>query len=152
MISFYETKIASAPRSYNIYPYRLLVDGQEVLVGDETGLLSQDLTLTKKITIGSQYRVFNIEYTTTDYMLYDKEKIVYKLEGFSDIWNRTRDNNTITYTNLPAGKYTLIIKALRNADDEIPECRLEIEILPPFYKTIWAYIIYIVLIASIAYF
>lgn len=152
MISFYETNIVSVPRSYNIYPYRLLVDGHEVQVGDETGLLSQDLTITKKITIGSQYRVFSIEYTATDYMLYDKEKIIYKLEGFSDTWNSTRNKNTITYTNLPAGKYTLIIKALRDTENPVPECRLEIEILPPFYKTIWAYIIYVVLVVGITYF
>ena len=152
MISFFETDITAPSRSYSIYPYRLLVDGFEVSVGDKTKLLSQDLTVTSKITLDSQYRVFSIEYTTTDYLPYDKEDIIYKLEGFSDLWNHTRGKNTITYTNLPAGEYTLIIKPVHNKDNLVSEYQLKIEILPPFYKTVWAYLTYILLVICIAYF
>lgn len=152
MISFFEKDIVAPVRSYNIYPYRLLVDGSEVSVGDETGLLSRDLTTTSKIILGSQYRVFNIEYTTTDYLPYDKDEIVYKLEGFSDAWNSTRGKNTITYTNLPAGEYTLIIKPLHDKDNLVSECRLNIEILPPFYRTVWAYLFYVLLVVCIVYY
>lgn len=145
MISFCETDLNAVPDYYRIYPYRLYVDGQEVHVGDKTGILSQDLTSTSKVTLKSKYQSFNIEYASTNYSLYNKEELAYKLEGFSKDWTKIDENNSISFTNIPPGEYTLIIKALRKTDSLTPSCKLQIEILPPFYNTIWAYIIYILL-------
>lgn len=145
IISFCETDLNAIPASYNIYPYRLYVDGQEVHIGDGTKILSQDLTSTKKITLNSKYQSFNIEYASTNYLLYNREEFVYKLEGFSKNWHKIDENNSISFTNIPPGEYILTIKALRKSDSLSPSCKLQIEVLPPFYNTMWAYFIYIVL-------
>ena len=95
--------------------------------------------------------IFNIEYTTTDYIPFNKNKIVYRLEGFSDTWN-VLEQNTITYTNLAPGNYTLIVKAENVNEKLVPPSRLQIEILPPFYRTIWAYLAYIISIIILTYY
>ena len=137
MISFQEKDLEQAPRSYRILPYRLTVNGENIQTGDQSGILHRNITYTPKITLKSIQNIFNIEYTTTDYIPFNKNKIVYRLEGFSDTWN-VLEQNTITYTNLAPGNYTLIVKAENVNEKLVPPSRLQIEILPPFYRTIWA--------------
>ncbi len=152
MIAFYEKDIHNTLRSYNIFPYRLIVNGEEITVGDKSGILTQDFTSTPKITLKADQNVFSIEYALTDYVPFNKDEIVYRLEGFSDNWTNTRGQHTITYTNLSPGQYTLVIKAQSSIERQVPVCKLQIEILPPVYKTVWAYLIYIISAGAIAYY
>lgn len=46
---------------------------------------------------------------TSNYVAANKNEIIYKLEGFSEDWNSTRGQPIITYTNLNAGTYNLLI-------------------------------------------
>ena len=76
-------------------------------------------------------------------------KFAYKLEGFNSDWLTTHDHK-VTYTNLSSGNYTLKVKAINSdgySGDE--EANLRIVILPPFWQTTWAYIIYILLLVSV---
>lgn len=149
MISFFEKDVHPRPYDYRIYPAKLLVNGKAVSVGDESGILKEDFATTRRITLGPSCRTFSVEYTTTDFLPYNKEKIVYRLKGFSEEWT-SGQNKLITFSNLNPGTYTLQIKS----DSELPresslECHLEIEILPPFYKTVWAYLFYFLSAAAI---
>ena len=117
-------------------------------LGDKDSILTRDITYTPKITLKPNQNIFSIEYTTTDYIPFNKDKIIYRLEGFSNTWN-SLEQNVITYTNLNPGKYTLVVKARNINESLVPPSRLQIEILPPFYHTIWAYLLYFICIAGI---
>lgn len=148
IISFFEKELEESPRSYRIYPFRLIVNGKDINVGDKDSILTRDITYTPKITLKPNQNIFSIEYTTTDYIPFNKDKIIYRLEGFSNTWN-SLEQNVITYTNLNPGKYTLVVKARNINESLVPPSRLQIEILPPFYHTIWAYLLYFICIAGI---
>ena len=91
--------------------------------------------------------MFSIEYTTSNYIPANRDKILYCLEGFSNEWNSVqRGQNFITYTNLNPGTYTFIVKTQR---EDIKAVRLKIHILPPWYETWWAYLIYVVFTGSL---
>lgn len=109
-ISFYEEDLEQTPRSYNILPSRLTINGKAVSVADESGVLEQDISFTKSITLKAGQDIFSIEYAITDYLPFNKDDIVYQLEGFSNTWNKL-EQNTITYSNLSPGKYTLVVRA-----------------------------------------
>ena len=150
MISFWEKKLHFTPKSYSIILSRLLVNGKEVLPGDETGILKQSICHTPKISLKSDQSMFSLEYATSNFIPANRDEIVYRLEGFSDEWNHTyRQQTLITYTNLNPGKYTLIIKSQR---DGIEEARLQILVLPSWYETWWAYLIYTVITISLFWF
>ena len=151
LISFFEKELEEAPRSYRIYPFKLTVNGEEISVGGPDSILTSDITYTPKIVLNSSQNIFNIEYTTTDYIPFNKDKIIYRLEGFSNTWN-TLEQNVITYTNLNPGHYTLVVKAKDVDGKLVPPSRLQIEILPPFYRTAWAYLAYILCAAGLAYY
>lgn len=147
MISFHERALYFTPKSYNILLSRLIVNGKEVTPDDETGILQHSLSYTPEITLQADQNMFSIEYTTSNYIPANRDKILYRLEGFSNEWNSVqRGQNIITYTNLNSGTYTLVVKTQREG---IKAIQLKIHILPPWYKTWWAYLIYVALTGSL---
>ncbi len=144
MISFYEKDLDIPLKPYNIIPVRLWVNGNEVGINDETGILKSSLYDASSITLKSNHSVLSIEFAMTNYIAANKNELIYKLEGFSDEWAQTHGQKMITYTNLPAGDYTLIVKAAGANHVYQSECRLAITVLPPFYKTGWAYLLYVI--------
>lgn len=152
MISFYDKDIDYTPNNYNILPFRLIVNGKEITVNDDTKILKKALTETDKIILNSHQSMFSIEYAISNYITSNNNEIEYCLEGFSNVWTHARNQHTITYTNLDPGKYTLIVRTKPQPGSAINESRLNIEILPPFYRTATAYIIYILLISITLYY
>lgn len=152
MISFTQNSTKAFSRTYKLFPSRLTVNEQEISVGDNSGILSQSLSSTKLITLRPDQNVFNIEYAMTDYIPFNEDVILYRLEGFSDKWAPMNKQNTITYTNLSPGIYTLTVKAENKKSELISENHLQIKVLPPFYRTTWAYCFYLLCAASITYY
>ena len=67
----------------------------------------------------------------------------YKLEGYDKEWYYLTDSRTVSYSNLPQGTYQFLVKAA-NSDGKwnpIPTA-LEIIVLPIWYKTWWALLIF----------
>ncbi|WP_294618755.1 two-component regulator propeller domain-containing protein [uncultured Bacteroides sp.] len=150
MVSFREENIDNTPQNYNIYPFSLSVNDSDIQTGDESGILQQPLCEASCITLKAGQRMFSIEYATTNYIPFNKDNLEYYLKGFSEGWTDMNELNNVTYTNLSPGKYTLIVRAKNNR--LIPESRLGIEILPPFYLTMWAYLLYALCIGIVLYF
>lgn len=73
----------------------------------------------------------------------------YQLEGFDKEWIDAGNQRVATYTNLPPGDYTFNVKAA-NADGVWNEkgASLQFIILPPWYKTWWAYMLFVALFAA----
>ena len=95
--------------------------------------------------------VFGVEFASDNFILPEKMKFAYKLDGFNSDWLTTHDHK-VTYTNLSSGNYTLKVKAINSdgySGDE--EATIRIDILPPFWKTTWAYIIYALLFVAVVF-
>ncbi len=96
-----------------------------------------------------------ITFALTD-LVWDKNKRVryqYQLEGFDKNWIPLEDDMEITFTNLPAGRYTLKVRSL----DFFGEPQLEVDLLtikmyPPWWQRWWAYTIYFCLFAALILF
>lgn len=74
------------------------------------------------------------------------------LEGYDKRWSDPKPINYREYSNLPFGNYTLRVKATTVGGEQIGEILYQLEIRPPFYRTIWAYIIYFILMMIAAYY
>ena len=98
----------------------------------------------QEITLNANQTMFSIEFATSNYVAANKNEIIYKLEGFSEDWNSTRGQPIITYTNLNAGTYNLLIKPKGKEESICPQVHLTIHVLPPYYKTPLAYLIYLI--------
>ena len=81
-----------------------------------------------------------------------KNNTQYRLLNFDDNWQDAGGNGNAVFTNLPAGDYTLELKSI-NLDgiwNESP-LQISIKVLPPWYQTWWAYVIYFSLFVILSY-
>ncbi|NGF56945.1 response regulator [Parapedobacter sp. SGR-10] len=112
--------------------------------------LSKALTYTDKIVLNHDQTVINIEYAGLSYISPEKINYSYKLEGLDEDWNHVGNQQRVSYSNLPPGKYTFRIKAdVGYQSDDLSETVLHIVVRPPFYKTSLAYILYALIVSGI---
>ncbi|WP_431245177.1 triple tyrosine motif-containing protein [Flavobacterium sp. P21] len=93
--------------------------------------------------------VFTIDFIAVNYSFPARNEFAYYLEGFDDSWNYVGNKRSATYTNLAPGNYTLKVKATEKngAWSKVP-LELKIEILPPWWKTSFAYLFYTLLLGA----
>lgn len=84
-----------------------------------------------------------IDFALLDYRFNEKEDYLYRLVGADDNWQVGLGQRNVTYSNLPSGKYIFEVKSQSDyLYTQQPIKTLSITILPPPWKTWWAYIIY----------
>lgn len=96
----------------------------------------------KGLTFTHRQNVFSLDFAGFNYINADKNRYAYKLLGFDKAWNYVSEPRAM-YMNLPAGDYVLQVKGTNN--DNIWNAKpleLKIKVLPPFWKTTWAYVLY----------
>ena len=116
---------------------------------DETGILTKNISETKSITLKSWQTAFSIEFVVSNYISGQHNTFAYKLEGYDKEWYYLTDSRTVSYSNLPQGTYQFLVKAA-NSDGKwnpIPTA-LEIIVLPIWYKTWWALLIFFATFAA----
>lgn len=120
---------------------------REVPVGQEGSPLIKHISRSKQITLDYMQSVFTFGFTSLNLSSPEKNKYAYKMEGFDKEWNNVGAQRTATYTNLPAGRYIFRVKASNN-DGLWNEkgASIQLTILPPPWKTWWAYCFYILMI------
>ncbi len=112
-------------------------------------ILNQDVPLedpiyaTKGIVLAHSENVFSLEFAALDFTLPGKNRYRYKLENFRKDWIDSGTKNQVTYTNLDPGEYIFKVQGTNNDGIWNYEGReLKITIVPPFWRTWWAYSVY----------
>lgn len=144
------------PELFNIIPPApplyftgLKLFNKEVSI-DEDNLLKRHINYVDKIEFKHNQDVFSIDYGAVNYLNEKAIKYAYKLDGFDKNWNLVGNITTATYTNLPPGEYIFRIKTLPLSNNE-NERKIALSVLPPFWKTDLAYLIYFFLVILLIY-
>ena len=93
-----------------------------------------------------QYRqnVLSFDFTAFDYAEPQLNTFSYRLEGFDTDWRTLRGSHTAIYTNLDPGKYVLHVRGANSDGVWNPhETTLGVRVLPPAYRTGWAWLLYV---------
>jgi serine phosphatase RsbU (regulator of sigma subunit) len=93
------------------------------------------------------YRHNNIIFSFSATFFEGDEEVFYRsyLQGFDRDWSNWQSNVTRTYTNLKEGSYRFYVKSKNLYGVEGGVAVFEFRILPPWYRTWWAYVIYVIL-------
>jgi signal transduction histidine kinase/ligand-binding sensor domain-containing protein/ActR/RegA family two-component response regulator len=114
------------------------VFNQPMLPGDKDSPLTESITETKNLGIPSSMSVIRFTFAALSYRSPERNRIRYMLEGFDSGWRDVGLEQSATYTNLNPGKYTLRVKASNNEGVWNEQgLSLGLEIIPPFYSTLW---------------
>lgn len=117
-------------------------------------VLKKSIIETDELELNYDDNVFSFEFVALDYQAPFNNKYAYIMEGFDKDWTYTDANRNIaTYTNLDPGEYVFRVKGSNN-DGYWNEkgASMKVIILPPWWRTNLAYLIYFLLIGSIIYF
>ncbi|MFN6013765.1 MAG: SpoIIE family protein phosphatase [Flavobacteriales bacterium] len=111
--------------------------------------LKQPLDLILNIPYSTKNISF--EYAASSY--FDESATVFscKLVGQDEEWSAWSSKTEKSYTNLYEGNYTFLVKAKNIYGEVSTVASYELVILPPWYRTLWAYLLYAVLFILILY-
>ena len=138
------TKIAAKMAFTN-----LQINSEDLFPG-EGSTLKSDINNLDELALKYNQNGISIEFAVLDYRSVDKQSFSYRLKGFDDVWRNTEGQRRATYTNLPPGDYVFEVKSLNEElYSQLPSKSISITILPPFWKTWWAYFIYLVLLTIV---
>lgn len=130
-----------------------LVLNKPVVFGEKNAPLTVPIDETPAITLAYDQAFFSIKFTALNYINPEKNQFAFKLEGFSDReWQYVGNQKMATYTNLAPGTYLFKLKAANNDGlwNKTPRT-LKITVLPPWYRTWYAYFGYAILIFTLLY-
>jgi len=117
--------------------------------GSNTYSIPKHISQLNELTLSHKESVISLEFAALHYVNPQKNRYQYMLEGFDKDWVEAGTRRYITYTNLNARDYTFRVRGA-NSDGywSSEEATLAIIVLPPPWKTWWAYSLYVLVIAG----
>ncbi|WP_256011479.1 hybrid sensor histidine kinase/response regulator transcription factor [Desertivirga xinjiangensis] len=116
----------------------LKIFNKSVRINDQFNVLENSISESQKISIPYQYNILTFEFSALNFVRPEKNKYKFRMIGFDKNWNEAGATPTATYTNLDPGTYTFAVIASNN-DNQWNDngLQIQVEILPPFWKTWW---------------
>ena len=117
----------------------------EVISGENQGKI-------KEVSLAYDQTTLSLDFVALDYNNADKINYAYFLDGWDDQWNYVGQTRKANYSRLPEGKYTFKVKTTNFKGGWNKEVSLvSIEVLPPWYRTWWAYLLYLLTVVGILF-
>jgi signal transduction histidine kinase/ligand-binding sensor domain-containing protein len=116
---------------------------------DNNGPLKEKIQDAKKIELRHDQNTFSFDFAVIDYINPRHNRLIYNLENYDQTWLRGNLYERAYYFNVPPGKYIFHVKG-SNSNGVWAEKKIDVIILPPWYRTSLAYGFYaLLLIASV---
>ena len=146
--------IAFNPESFVTNKYIPPVFITKIKLLDRKNSFSKELAdESKDITLKHNQSSFSIDFSALSFTAPELNRYAYKMVGLENNWVYLDKAQTIIYSNLPYGTYQFQVKASNN--DGVWNEKgdyINITILPPFWKSKFAYLLYaIILLFSVYY-
>jgi DNA-binding CsgD family transcriptional regulator len=149
-INYEKYKQLSPLLNVRVSTVRIISNKDSVLFGGYFNNVNEEQLQTKSNTpeISDKWRTIHIEYSSPLYGLQNNLEYSYRLKGFDVAWSEWTKRTEKEYTNLPAGNYTFEIKVRNNLGNESETASYSFIILPPWYQSMWAKFLYLLLLAA----
>jgi signal transduction histidine kinase/ligand-binding sensor domain-containing protein/DNA-binding response OmpR family regulator len=147
---FYPEAVATDSAQVPIAFSKLTLFNRTVSPGNS--ILEKSINTDDEITFRADQNVFSISFVGLSFRNAEKIQYAYQLEGFDSEWTYVSNRREVTYTNLDPGTYHFKVKAANASGvwNKSPRT-LRIVVLPPFWKTPWAYGVYVFVISGFLY-
>ena len=153
LISFHPANFIAANFSPAIYITGFQVNNKELGINKQNSPLQKTISLTNKIVLKYNESTFSIDFASLSYTAPEMSEYAYKMEGLSDDWTFLKTNRKVYFTDLSSGIYTFKVKSADSKGNwDVKECKLIIEILPPWWASKWAYTLYTLLAALLTFY
>lgn len=130
-----------------VFITNILVGNLPVLPNDKSGVLKNSIEQSPAITLNHLQDILTLEFSSLDYTAPAQNKYRYQLVGVDEEWVESGTRRSATYLHLPSGNYTFKVQGSNSQgiwSEKIAE--LKIKVMPPWWRTWWAYLLYALLI------
>ncbi|WP_164974243.1 hybrid sensor histidine kinase/response regulator transcription factor [Filimonas effusa] len=95
------------------------------------------------ITVPYSEAVLGFRFTALEYSAPGKISYAYYMDGWDRSWNYTGNLRSALYTHLDEGTYTFRVKSTNGEGEwNLQELAIRVVVLPPWYRSWWAYLLY----------
>lgn len=101
--------------------------------------------------ISHSWKTILFEFSSSLFGYQSNLEYSYRLKGFDNNWSEWSKRTDKEYTNLPSGSYSFEVKVRNNLGNESVVSTYTFKVLPPWYATIWAYILYFIIFGAGVY-
>ena len=130
---------------------KLMVANEDVIPGEKS-ILKVDLDDTQELVLSHDENIFSVQYAALDYTNPQNIQYAYILDGFEKQWTFADRQRSVTYTNLPKGDYIFRVRSTNSDGVWVDnEHILNITILPSFWETPLAYVLYVCFVLLIIF-
>lgn len=146
LYSFYPSSFKIEKKRTDIVFTGFQLFGKEITPADSS-ILERSISQTESVTLKHHQNIFSISWAGLDFNAQNRMHYACKLEGYDIDWRELEERTSEDYHQIPPGDYTFYVKFTNPELSELsPMAQLSIKILPPFWKTHWAYVLYFVLL------
>lgn len=147
-------KIEISAGSSNLMFTDLYVNNKIIIPGDESDdhiILDKSLNYTQEVNLKYYENTILVEFASSNYYYQENFNYEFFLEGYDKTWTRVNSNNRKAfYSNLSDGSYKLKVQEINNFGIKGKMIELNIHIIPPFWRSWLAYLLYSIFILSIS--
>ena len=145
---FNPQQVLAASYKPRVFITGIQIGNTNISPGDYTGILKNNIEKTSAISLTHLQDVLTLEFSSLDYTAPQQNQYRYQLEGIDKGWVQSGTRRNVTYLHLPAGKYNFKVQGSNSQgiwSDAI--ATLAINMLPPWWRSWWAYTLYGLIVA-----
>ena len=144
MIAFDPASFSHHELSPPTYITGFQINNKEIIPNDDAATLSKSILYTDTVILNHDQSNFSIEFAALNYSSPKVTRYKYMMKGLDKQWTYLNSNRKAYFTDLSAGGYTFLVQAESNVGSWTGKQRsLFIKVLPPFWKSNIAYLIYL---------
>ncbi|PQJ20807.1 two-component regulator propeller domain-containing protein [Tenacibaculum sp. SG-28] len=123
----------------------LIYNNEPLTSAQKKEIMASSLPIEEDLHFKSDLDIFSIELSVLDFDPFHTRNYSYQLTGYDKNWSYTTDTDIVTYRNVPPGSYEFQARFRDEASGALgPIKKIRIHIAPPFWRTHWAYLFYLV--------
>ena len=152
ILAFHPDQLRQESVKYPIYIIGGEVNNQDIRNYVDHPILDESIVYADHLELKHSQSMFTLQFAALNFANPERISYRYKLEGYDHDWHYSGVNRIASYTNVPSGSYTFVVEAIDATNPDQHSTRsLHITILPPWWATWWAYLIYMVLLVISIY-
>ena len=151
MITFNPSDFLTTSAIPPVYITGFQVQNKELDISTDSAVLPKSIIYTDKMTLPYNRSSFSIDFAALSFISPEMTTYSYFMKGIDKEWTQIKPNRKIYFTNLSPGNYLFKLKAGINGNWS-KETLLSINILPPFWATTFAWLVYAALTIGLCWY
>lgn len=152
-ISFNPAEVVNIIFHPNVTILDVLVNGKSLELLSDIEDQYLNVSSLSRVPLTHDQSSFAVQFIAPNFISPENTWYQYQLSEIHQEWQDLGTSNTINFTELKAGRYTLKLRASSDPQHFINEfSAIQITVNPPYWASPWAYLVYLIMILVLLYF